>query len=202
MHTQDFTLTFDSENDPVFPAMPDAGEDLDFTNHNAPHVYRVEAYVHTERRRPRRDHDPRDIEVVSVFRLDDGGTESEVPYRVWREGEAGLADAIVKDLADQYDGWDRGDVDNDGAWENEEADAAAGPPAPAPLLPIVTLSDDDDKPVTYQIVGQTEADARTGRISYNSPLGRALIGRQVDDEIEVSVPAGDRYYVVKKIEFI
>ncbi len=66
----------------------------------------------------------------------------------------------------------------------------------------VTLLDDDEKPVKYQIVGQTEADARTGRISYNSPLGRALIGRSVDDEIEVSVPAGDRYYVVNKIEFI
>ena len=60
----------------------------------------------------------------------------------------------------------------------------------------VTLLDDDDKPVTYQIVGQTEADAKTGRISYNSPLGRALIGRKVDEEVEVSVPAGDRYYVV------
>ena len=66
----------------------------------------------------------------------------------------------------------------------------------------VTLLDDDDKPVKYQIVGQTEADAKTGRISYNSPLGRALIGRKVDDEIEVAVPAGDRYYVVSKIEFI
>ena len=66
----------------------------------------------------------------------------------------------------------------------------------------VTLLDDDEKPVKYQIVGQTEADAKTGRISYNSPLGRALIGRSVDDEIEVSVPAGDRYYVVSKIEFI
>jgi len=66
----------------------------------------------------------------------------------------------------------------------------------------VTLLDDDDKPVKYQIVGQTEADAKTGRISYNSPLGRALIGRRVDDEVEVSVPAGDRYYVVSKVEFI
>jgi transcription elongation factor GreA len=66
----------------------------------------------------------------------------------------------------------------------------------------VTLLDDDDKPVKYQIVGQTEANAKTGRISYNSPLGRALIGRRVDDEIEVSVPAGDRYYVVSKVEFI
>ena len=66
----------------------------------------------------------------------------------------------------------------------------------------VTLLDEDDKPVTYQIVGQTEADAKTGRISYNSPLGRALSGRSVDDEVEVSVPAGDRYYVVSKVEFI
>jgi len=66
----------------------------------------------------------------------------------------------------------------------------------------VTLLDDDDKPVKYQIVGQTEANAKTGRISYNSPLGRALIGRRVDDEVEVSVPAGERYYVVSKVEFI
>lgn len=66
----------------------------------------------------------------------------------------------------------------------------------------VTLRDDDDKPIKYQIVGQTEANARSGRISYNSPMGRALIGRKVDDEVEVSVPAGDRYYVVSKIEFI
>jgi transcription elongation factor GreA len=66
----------------------------------------------------------------------------------------------------------------------------------------VTLLDDDDKPVKYQIVGPYEADARVGRISYNSPLGKALIGRKVKEEIEVSVPAGDRFYVVKKIEFI
>jgi transcription elongation factor GreA len=66
----------------------------------------------------------------------------------------------------------------------------------------VTLLDEDEKPVKYQIVGQTEADAKTGRISYNSPIGRALIGRSLDDEVEVSVPAGDRYYLVSKIEFI
>jgi transcription elongation factor GreA len=66
----------------------------------------------------------------------------------------------------------------------------------------VTLLDDDNKPVRYQIVGQTEANAKTGRISYNSPLCRALIGRKAGDDIEVSVPAGDRYYSVSKIEFI
>ena len=66
----------------------------------------------------------------------------------------------------------------------------------------VTLKDEADKPVKYQIVGMTEADARQGRISYDSPLGRALIGKQVGEEVEVTVPSGDRFYQVKKIEFI
>ena len=66
----------------------------------------------------------------------------------------------------------------------------------------VTLLDEADKPIRYQLVGQPEADAKTGKISYNSPLGRALIGRRVDDEVEVTVPSGDRFYVVAKIEFI
>jgi transcription elongation factor GreA len=66
----------------------------------------------------------------------------------------------------------------------------------------VHLLDEDDKPVKYQIVGQTEANAKDGKISYNSPLGRALIGRKVDDEVEVTVPSGDRYYVVSAIQFV
>ena len=49
----------------------------------------------------------------------------------------------------------------------------------------VTLADEDDNEVVYQIVGSTEADARQGRISYTSPIGRALISRSVGDEVEV-----------------
>ena len=66
----------------------------------------------------------------------------------------------------------------------------------------VTVLDDSEKPQRYQIVGQTEADARNGRISYDSPLGRALIGKTVGEEVEVTVPSGDRFYLVKKIEFL
>jgi transcription elongation factor GreA len=66
----------------------------------------------------------------------------------------------------------------------------------------VTLLDEDEKKVRYQLVGQVEADAKDGKISYNSPLGRALIGRQVGEEVEVSTPSGDRYYEIKKIEFV
>ena len=66
----------------------------------------------------------------------------------------------------------------------------------------VTLLDEEQKKIRYQLVGQQEADARVGRISYNSPLGRALIGRQSGEEVEVSTPAGDRYYEIAKIEFV
>jgi transcription elongation factor GreA len=66
----------------------------------------------------------------------------------------------------------------------------------------VHLLDEDNKKVKYQVVGQTEADAKIGRISYSSPLGRALIGRTAGDEIEVSAPSGDKYYVIKKVQFI
>ena len=66
----------------------------------------------------------------------------------------------------------------------------------------VTLLDEDDKPVKYQIVGQTEADASKGRISYTSPIARAMIGKMVDEEIEVTVPSGDKFYLVEKIEFV
>jgi transcription elongation factor GreA len=66
----------------------------------------------------------------------------------------------------------------------------------------VHLLDENEKKVKYQIVGQTEADARVGRISYNSPLGRALIGRSVGDDVEVTTPSGDKYYSIEKVEFI
>ena len=66
----------------------------------------------------------------------------------------------------------------------------------------VTLKDEDGKTIKYQLVGQVEADAKVGRISYNSPLGRALIGRLAGEEVEVSAPSGDRSYEIKKIEFI
>jgi transcription elongation factor GreA len=66
----------------------------------------------------------------------------------------------------------------------------------------VQLRDENDKPIKYQIVGETEADAKVGRISYASPLGKALIGRMVGEEVEFSAPSGDKYYEIKKIQFV
>ena len=65
----------------------------------------------------------------------------------------------------------------------------------------MTLLDEDNKKKIYQVVGAYETDVKAGRISYNSPLGRALIGKSVGDDIEVHTPSGEKYYEIKKVEF-
>jgi transcription elongation factor GreA len=61
---------------------------------------------------------------------------------------------------------------------------------------------DTEKSVTYQIVGEDEADVKNGRISYSSPFARAMMGKQVGDEIVVKAPGGDQAYEVEKVEFL
>lgn len=56
----------------------------------------------------------------------------------------------------------------------------------------VTMLDEDDEEVVYQIVGADEGDVKVGRISYQSPIARALIGKRVEDEVEVRAPGGER----------
>lgn len=66
----------------------------------------------------------------------------------------------------------------------------------------VVLEDlDSEERFTYQIVGVDESDVSQGKISYSSPLGKALIGRSVDDEIKVDTPRGRRTVVVVSVEY-
>lgn len=43
---------------------------------------------------------------------------------------------------------------------------------------------------------------KASRISFSSPLGKALIGRRIGDEVEVHTPSGDKYYAIERVEFI
>ena len=66
----------------------------------------------------------------------------------------------------------------------------------------VTLFDvDTDNEVTYQIVGEDEADIKMGKISVTSPVGKALIGHFVDDEVKIQVPGGMRMYEITNIVY-
>lgn len=66
----------------------------------------------------------------------------------------------------------------------------------------VTLLDvEKDDSVTYQIVGDFESDSSKGKISFQSPLGKALIGKEEGDTVIVRAPKGDIEYEVESVEF-
>ncbi len=56
--------------------------------------------------------------------------------------------------------------------------------------------------VTYQIVGEDEADVKLAKISVTSPIARAMIGKSVDDEITVKTPQGDADYEIVSVEYL
>lgn len=67
----------------------------------------------------------------------------------------------------------------------------------------VTLVDEDtDEERKFQIVGETEADAKHGKISITSPIGRALIGKKKGASVEVMTPKGAKGYEVLKVDWI
>jgi transcription elongation factor GreA len=66
----------------------------------------------------------------------------------------------------------------------------------------VTLIDEDtDAKVVYQIVGDTEADVKQGRISISSPIARAIIGKKKGDSVDVNTPGGGKSYEIEKVVF-
>ena len=64
------------------------------------------------------------------------------------------------------------------------------------------LDEDSGKEVTYQIVGEDEADVTSGKISVSSPIARALIGKEVGDTVEVNVPDGVRHYEILDVRYV
>ncbi len=66
----------------------------------------------------------------------------------------------------------------------------------------VTLADEKtDEEITYRIVGSHEADVAMGKLSVTAPLGRALIGKILGDQAEVTTPGGTKYYEVIKVVY-
>ncbi|HYR55736.1 MAG TPA: transcription elongation factor GreA [Myxococcaceae bacterium] len=66
---------------------------------------------------------------------------------------------------------------------------------------VVLIDQETDKEVTYQIVGEFEADLKKRHISVTSPLARALIGKQVGDVATVQSPSGAREYEIAELRF-
>jgi transcription elongation factor GreA len=66
---------------------------------------------------------------------------------------------------------------------------------------VKLVDEDTEEEKTYQIVGEPEADVRSGRVSVGSPIARALMGKTVGDTVEVSTPGGGKSYEVVGVNF-
>jgi len=66
---------------------------------------------------------------------------------------------------------------------------------------VTVVDEDTDKEAVYRIVGDFEADVKSGKLSISSPIARALIGKSAGDSVEVMTPGGGKSYEILKIEF-
>ncbi len=64
----------------------------------------------------------------------------------------------------------------------------------------ITIQEEDFPPEKYHMVGPKEADPRNGKISHESPIGRALMGHRVSDLVDVETPGGKVKFKIVKIE--
>jgi transcription elongation factor GreA len=67
---------------------------------------------------------------------------------------------------------------------------------------VTVVDEDTEEEGRYQIVGEHEADVKSGRISLSSPLSRAMIGKEVGDVVEVNTPGGIKAYEIIKVEWL
>ncbi len=61
--------------------------------------------------------------------------------------------------------------------------------------------EEDDQEFTFKIVGSDEIDSNNGHISWRSPIGRALLGKHLDDEVKVKTPSGQRLFYVLEVRY-
>jgi transcription elongation factor GreA len=67
---------------------------------------------------------------------------------------------------------------------------------------IELIDDDTGDEITYQIVGEDEADIKAGLISISSPIARALIGKEPGDMVKVQAPRGEKNYEILEVSYV
>jgi len=118
-----------------------------------------------------------------------GDLSENAEYHAAKERQ-GLVEARIKDIEDKLS---RAEIIDPSTLDGSRVRFGAT---------VALLNIDTSDEVTYQIVGAEEADIERGTISVAAPLARALIGREVGDEVTVRLPAGTRRYEITSVEFI
>ena len=132
---------------------------------------------------------PRIIKAIAESRAH-GDLKENAEYHAAKE-EQGFAEGRIKNI--------------DGKLSHAQIIDVTALPATGRVVfgATVELTDEDSgEKNVYRIVGEDEADARAGLLSFTSPIARALIGKEVGDIAEVHTPGGDRSYEIAKVQYI
>jgi transcription elongation factor GreA len=134
-----------------------------------------------------REERPKISREIGVAR-EHGDLSENAEYHAAKERQ-GMVEARIKDIEDKLA---RAEIIDPSKLSGDKISFGA----------TVDLSNvDTDEAVTYQIVGAEEANVDDGLISISAPLARALIGKQIGDEVRVKLPAGERCYEIVDIKF-
>ena len=65
----------------------------------------------------------------------------------------------------------------------------------------VTIINEEEQCMTYQIVGEDEIDVKLGKISWKSPMAKALLGKKVGDEVKIEKPQSEEYATIETLQY-
>ena len=146
------------------------------------------AALEAELKRRQQEERPRIIQAISEARSH-GDLSENAEYHAAKESQS-LNEGRIAELEDKLS-------------RAEVIDVTKLSGATVKFGATLTLVDEDtDEEKTYQIVGEAEADVKSGKVSITSPIARALIGKKVGDTVEVNTPGGGKSYEVLKVAFI
>jgi transcription elongation factor GreA len=149
----------------------------------------VEGYkaLETELQRLKSQERPRIIQAIAEARAH-GDLSENAEYHAAKEAQ-GMNEAKVAELEDKLG---RADVIDPTKLSGDSVKFGAT---------VELVDEDTEEEVTYKLVGDLEADVKSGKVSISSPIARALIGKAVGDSVEVTTPKGSRSYEILKISW-
>ena len=146
------------------------------------------AALEAELKRRQQEERPRIIQAISEARSH-GDLSENAEYHAAKESQS-LNEGRIAEIEDKLS-------------RAEVIDVSKLSGATVKFGATVTLIDEDtEEEKVYQIVGEAEADVKSGKVSITSPIARALIGKKVGDSVEVNTPGGGKSYEVLKVAFI
>jgi len=146
------------------------------------------AALEAELKRRQQEERPRIIQAIAEARSH-GDLSENAEYHAAKESQS-LNEGRIAELEDKIS---RADVIDVSKLSGNTIKSGA----------TVTLIDEDtEAEKRYQIVGDSEAEVKAGKVSISSPISRALIGKKVGDAVEVNTPGGGKSYEIVKIDYI